>query len=76
MCCMVGDARFLTRILQSFSIRLRTAKNHHSPAGELQRLQVQLAHKHRQRERDIQRLQEGDAERIQRETETETKRER
>lgn len=40
VCCMVGDARYLPRILHSFSIRLRTAKNHHSPAGELQRLQL------------------------------------
>jgi hypothetical protein len=40
VCCVVGDARYLQAILYSMSIRLRTAKNHHSPAGELQRLQV------------------------------------
>jgi len=41
--CVIGDARFLGRILQSMSIRLRSTKSHHSPAGELERLQVSCA---------------------------------
>ena len=38
--CVVGDGRFLAPILQSMSMRLRSTKSHHSPAGELERLQV------------------------------------